>query len=572
MDMIYGEQLINCQCFQLSISREEAQTNCQTYIDSRLLVQQGSRPGSRFKLDAVYCLTQKGAFAFLDVEGRKIGLSEELSNLHDFTLKTGIFYLEKTPNGKFSISFNLASIMFRNFVIELESETLENAKMGTPTIRERIFALKKRGKNAFLGSEVVDWMLDHCSVVNREEATQACATFSSLGWIAAASAEERAIKDGTTLFQITPQGLSVAETHAGQKDLISPENNEKFDNFVSTHVLLSEQVVSNSSSILTLEKKSRPVSMLVAEVINPTDSAKVDEKETTQPRSRGRSATVSNSNPATNMNSETVLKSFVIERSQSGQRKLSINVAELVSKETGGARLNQILLNPQLCEAFGEYLKGSYCYENLAFWMDTEEFRKKFQFHESVSTANTQDQSMLIPHAIAIYMKYIILDSPFEVNIGSNIKKEMQTLMEKAKDYFSFISTETLNNSDLIRIDEVLHGVSLSQFPLSLEGFSGNMFSLAHSHIFRLMATDSVPKFMKTPTFKTMVNVLKLDFFMENHKYITSDSRNSQTSFTRVSVAQPRSSTTQPRSNIDLQNQPPSEIQSPYSTDMKAEL
>ncbi|KAJ1550635.1 hypothetical protein HK096_005851 [Nowakowskiella sp. JEL0078] len=550
---MYGEQIISCLCFQLSVSREEAINNCQTYIDARLLVQQGSRLGGRFKPDAVYCLTQKGAFALSDIENSKIKQSEELSDLYTFSLKTSIFYLEKTPNGKFSISFNLASIMFRNFVIELESENSEGAKVNTPTIKERIFALKKRGKNSFLGSEAVDWVLDHCSVINREEATIACANFSTLGWIAATSTDEKTIKDGSNLYQITPQGLSVAESLSEPKELISPENNEKFDNFVSTHVLTSKREVPDSSSAVSVsEKKVRPVSMSVSGTENPAENAKLEPL-----RSRRRSMSISNPvppsilNSSPNPNAKPVLKPFVIETSQ----------------ETGGARLNQILVNPQLCEAFGEYLKQSYCHENLAFWMDIELFRQNFQIRESaVTMTQTQDQPMLVPHAIAIYKKYIVMDSPFEVNIVSNIKNEIQALMEKVKDCFSLISDITVSSSDLIQMDELLHGVSISQFPVSLEGFSGNMFSSAHSHIFRLMATDSVPKFMKTTSFKTLVNILKLDFFNENSKYTTSsDRKDSVTSITRNSVNQT------PKSNLSPTNQLPSEIQS-SSMQMKVDI
>jgi len=116
--------------------------------------------------------------------------------------------------------------------------------------------------------------------------------------------------------------------------------------------------------------------------------------------------------------------------------------------------LRHILLNKELCTLFKQFLKESYCDENLLAWIDIQMYKN-------------EDPDNYRSMAQELVQKYFCKDSPHEVNItGVTMKKLMKRM-----------SIPTMR-----------------------------IFDGVEKEIFYLMATDSLPKFRQTPTFKQWRN------------------------------------------------------------------
>lgn len=61
------------------------------------------------------------------------------------------------------------------------------------------------------------------------------------------------------------------------------------------------------------------------------------------------------------------------------------------------AKLKQILDEPALRSLFREFLRANYCEENLSFWLDVQDFKKKFATTSSV--ANPDANKNRVGHA-----------------------------------------------------------------------------------------------------------------------------------------------------------------------------
>jgi hypothetical protein len=59
-------------------------------------------------------------------------------------------------------------------------------------------------------------------------------------------------------------------------------------------------------------------------------------------------------------------------------------------KDSHTARLKQILDEPALRSLFREFLRDNFCEENLSFWLDTQDFKRKFNTTSSTSVPGGQ--------------------------------------------------------------------------------------------------------------------------------------------------------------------------------------
>lgn len=60
---------------------------------------------------------------------------------------------------------------------------------------------------------------------------------------------------------------------------------------------------------------------------------------------------------------------------------------ELLGKDSHTARLKQILDEPALRSLFREFLRANFCEENLSFWLDVEDFKRRFHTTSSAVAA-----------------------------------------------------------------------------------------------------------------------------------------------------------------------------------------
>jgi len=137
-------------------------------------------------------------------------------------------------------------------------------------------------------------------------------------------------------------------------------------------------------------------------------------------------------------------------------------------RATSSTILVQILNDPALLTLFREFLRQNFCEENLQFYRETGDFIKSVKNVETIEQVKAS-----LATAFSHYNAFLAQGSPCELNLEHSLRLDLAARMAKAVD----------DNEDAIRsaLSEVVA-----------------LFERARAQVFRLMATDSVPKFEQT--------------------------------------------------------------------------
>lgn len=152
-----------------------------------------------------------------------------------------------------------------------------------------------------------------------------------------------------------------------------------------------------------------------------------------------------------------------------------------ITRDSNTARLEKILHDPALRLLFRENLRDTHCEENLSFYKDVDEFvrscRGAIRQAEKNPTANTMDGiKEIMAQAYGIYNAFLAPGSPCELNIDHQLRNNLATRMTKAV------------GQDVAMI-ETLEEVT-------------ELFEDAQNAVFKLMASDSVPKFLRNAKYE----------------------------------------------------------------------
>lgn len=202
------------------------------------------------------------------------------------------------------------------------------------------------------------------------------------------------------------------------------------------------------------------------------------------------------------------------------------------STTSNTTRLNIILSNTTLRDLFKSFLKQNICEENLSFYLEVLDFRSKFNTLINSTRTYTQsvpgqDQTILghtyppalhelekqiCAQAFAIFETYLALGSSREVNLPHQMRADitayMQAVirnMENPNDKIPLPSAPSSPSSTAAEANDSAAIGSTGKELIHIALFDG-----IHDHIFRLMSTDSVPKFTKTDKYReVMMNRVK---------------------------------------------------------------
>lgn len=169
------------------------------------------------------------------------------------------------------------------------------------------------------------------------------------------------------------------------------------------------------------------------------------------------------------------------------------------TRESNTDRLKTIIEEPQLRTLFREFLRSNFCEENLSFWLDVEDFKRKFNITSSAiavapvsrtgakitpgQAAMERHHESLIQKAFEIYNNYLAPSSPCELNIDHGLRNELSG-------YLSDV-IQTITGKSLVgRVElEQANAFNATQLQTMIK-----LYGRIQTHVFRLMATDSVPK------------------------------------------------------------------------------
>ncbi|KAH7141526.1 regulator of G protein signaling domain-containing protein [Dactylonectria estremocensis] len=153
-------------------------------------------------------------------------------------------------------------------------------------------------------------------------------------------------------------------------------------------------------------------------------------------------------------------------------------------KDSNAHRLDKILSDPTLCLLFREHLRETHCEENLSFQQEVKEFIRNCKaamqkLKDSPEDASVDRAKELLASSYGIYNAFLAPGSPREINIDHQLRKNLASRMSKAV-------------AQDIPIAETLQEVT-------------SLFEDAQIAIFKLMTSDSVPKFLHSPKYTFQV-------------------------------------------------------------------
>ncbi|PUU78697.1 regulator of G protein signaling domain-domain-containing protein [Tuber borchii] len=139
-------------------------------------------------------------------------------------------------------------------------------------------------------------------------------------------------------------------------------------------------------------------------------------------------------------------------------------------RETNTTRLTAILNDAALRLLFREFLRETVCEENLSFWLDVEDFKHNFLVIEKTKPDAVRET---LAAAYGLYNAFLAPGSPCELNIDHTLRQDMASRMTRA----------------VAKDDNAMYS--------SLREVAA-LFDRAQQQVFKLMAGDSVPKFIRT--------------------------------------------------------------------------
>ncbi|KAI8218551.1 Developmental regulator flbA [Colletotrichum sp. SAR 10_96] len=168
-------------------------------------------------------------------------------------------------------------------------------------------------------------------------------------------------------------------------------------------------------------------------------------------------------------------------RTSESEAAMPASSRNVIARDSNTQRLDKILNDAALRLLFRENLRETHCEENLSFYLDVDDFVRSCRQAIRVAQKNPNANSMdgikeIMAQAYGIYNAFLAPGSPCELNIDHQLRNNLATRMTKAV------------GQDVAMIDTLQEVMSL--------------FEDAQNAVFKLMASDSVPKFLRSPKYE----------------------------------------------------------------------
>ncbi|CEH15245.1 REGULATOR OF G PROTEIN SIGNALING [Ceraceosorus bombacis] len=602
---------------------------CQHFMDARLIENATDVGSSVFKDKGIYVITPKGLH-ILERFITKNGINGEhlLPVFSSQPICMKLLHLERrTHDDELLINRPVIEVIFRRFVgrqpnyppsaeirengqpIPSEGEFDRTMGIEMQDLSERVRLPKSTqttlhvAKHCFPSIAALDWLCDFTTICGRDEAAEIAAHFVRLGFIQLAY--DRSRKDADETANVAVRG---EDAHGNQTEgefkchykcmyAVTDKGRTTARWAGYGHLSDYSQVQSYHSGGLEQEElqyqQARPTSAAGSQRSNQNDTGSgigipVGINGDRSGPHAGNSSPSSDSQRALNRKPSAAerLRNEYVGRggrppssggAQSsspgfGNTELPAQLGGYNARDSNTNRLKQILEEPALRSLFREFLKQNFCEENLSFWLDVQDFKRRFHTTSSAVairpsegakekeksgggsgvanavkrlgrgvtgssnnanygyTAMERHQQDLIAMAFVIYNTYLAPASPCELNIEHNLRADLVNYMNKvisdAKgpggEGLENVSAQQLRNGGqsgpagafsppgppggLEERRAAVHA-SMPKAPLHASQLQTmvRLYERIQDHIFRLMATDSVPRFIKDPRFLNLV-------------------------------------------------------------------
>lgn len=492
------------------MTREMARGIGQHFVDAHLIECATDLGSSNFRDRGIYMITSKGLH-ILERFITKNGIASDhlLSVFSSQPICMKLLHLERRQqDDEILVTKNIFEVLFKRFVgkapnvTRLSDEVLYEQyfyrahSKGTPPadapdrtlgivvrVREREFQF-----NAMMA---IDWLLDFTTVIGIEEASEVLAHFVRYGLIQLVSDRTRA-RDHSVVVTVRDGGAG-----GGAGALMVEGEYRASDRATYCVTKLGQEVARWHQPPGSASKGASPAALSPAASPDPGAAAK-----------------------PLNM------AEFLAEKPPAAPTAAPPEPKLTMSKDSHTARLKQILQEPALRSLFREYLRSNFCEENLSFWLDVEDFKRRFNksssaaaaaagspnpSHGSPQPSQTQGtghppgamekhENDLILLTFVIYNTYLIPAAPSELNLDHQIRAELINYMNEILHASPAGPGATQPGADGHSVPARLHAKELQNLVY--------LYERIQYHIFKLMAMDSVPKFIKTERFLNLVQNL----------------------------------------------------------------
>ncbi|KAL8861305.1 MAG: hypothetical protein Q9178_002177 [Gyalolechia marmorata] len=151
------------------------------------------------------------------------------------------------------------------------------------------------------------------------------------------------------------------------------------------------------------------------------------------------------------------------------------------ARDSNNNRLQAIVTDAALRLLFREFLRDTHCEENLSFYLEVRDFTKSYDIAERAGMFNRPESIREnLAAAYTLYNQFLAPGSPCELNIDHNLRNSLAGRMTRAV------------GDDGTMLQGLQEVVAL--------------FREAQASVFRLMFSDSVPKFLKEPKYAAMLS------------------------------------------------------------------
>ncbi|KAF9379269.1 hypothetical protein CPB97_009071 [Podila verticillata] len=425
-------------------------------------------------------------------------------------------------------------------------------------------------RHTFYGKAAIEWLLDYTTVISKEEAICIAQEFVNAQYIEQVGEEFRngpsLFRTGNSaLYHFTEYGRAVVNWESLGRSRGSSVNTDWMDergptgpkhDRTNTEVqLLSAQFKLTSSTIPRL-----PISVARGKRRSADESSLTGSQCNDDTSSSTRRLSQILNDPAFqfSLSENGAMSSYAASSSGKesvGQREGSIsggnghtsspsNMGSSSQPTTSNTtRLNLILSNATLRDLFKSFLKQNICEENLSFYLEVLDYRSKFNtlinstraYAQSLSNGGQDPtpaphpstlrelEKQICTQAFAIHETYLVSGAPRELNLPHQMRTDITSYMQAV-----VRNMETPDNSRSLPTAPTTpsspsEGGDNNSDDINSPGASGSnpsggqrelihisLFDRIHEHIFRLMSTDSVPKFTKTDKYReVMMNRVK---------------------------------------------------------------
>jgi hypothetical protein len=471
------------------MTRDMAKAMCQHFMDARLIENASEPTSNLFKDRGTYCITPKGLHVlerFIAKNGISADHLSEVFQMQPICMK--LLHLERrVADDEIIVSQTVIYTLFRRFAgakanfrspgyDQLDSfghynersqgiQFLEEApKVGLGGLRAAA-----PGKFCFQAVAGLEWLCDFTSVVGREEAAEMGAQFVRFGLITLVS-DKRKTNDSAIIFTVrgpSPGGNSPVQQQ-GEFRCTTKAVYKVTDEGIRV-ARWNEKTPNGSTSTLTRPSEERSIS----DMASSTTTAETDSSTTKLSR-------------------------------RMSVARVEAHESHGKSKESNSDRLRVIVEEPHLRNLFGDFLRHNFCEENLLYWVAVVDFRKKFVVTSSAVASNAppaapvrgmshkaspgqaameRHHDLLIQQAYHIYKQFLAGGAQQELNIDHSLRNELSAYLNQV---VSQITGKPF--SGRVELDH------MSQFNATQLQMLISLYERIQTHVFRLMATDSVPK------------------------------------------------------------------------------